>query len=89
LGAEFLELSFPEDGTGEGGYAKVMSDEFIKAEMAPPPRLQRWTLSMTALIPGKTAPVLITQEMVESMKEGSVIVDMAAEQGGIAPYQTW
>ncbi|MBW4636428.1 MAG: Re/Si-specific NAD(P)(+) transhydrogenase subunit alpha [Iphinoe sp. HA4291-MV1] len=84
LGAEFLELNFAEDGTGEGGYAKVMSDEFIKAEMElfAIQAKEVDIIITTALIPGKTAPVLITQEMVESMKEGSVIVDMAAEQGG-------
>lgn len=84
LGAEFLELSFAEDGTGQGGYAKVMSDEFIKAEMAlfATQATEVDIIITTALIPGKTAPVLITQEMVESMKSGSVIVDMAAEQGG-------
>ncbi|MBV8885244.1 MAG: Re/Si-specific NAD(P)(+) transhydrogenase subunit alpha, partial [Chroococcidiopsidaceae cyanobacterium CP_BM_RX_35] len=84
LGAEFLELNFAEDGTGEGGYAKVMSDEFIKAEMAlfAAQAKEVDIIITTALIPGKAAPLLITQEMVESMKEGSVIVDMAAEQGG-------
>jgi NAD(P) transhydrogenase subunit alpha len=84
LGAEFLELDFAEDGTGEGGYAKVMSDEFIKAEMElfAAQAQEVDIIITTALIPGKRAPVLITQEMVESMKEGSVIVDMAAEQGG-------
>ncbi|WP_026735569.1 Re/Si-specific NAD(P)(+) transhydrogenase subunit alpha [Fischerella sp. PCC 9605] len=84
LGAEFLELDFPEDGTGEGGYAKVMSDEFIKAEMElfAAQAKEVDIIITTALIPGKKAPVLITQEMVESMKEGSVIVDLAAEQGG-------
>lgn len=84
LGAEFLELNFAEDGTGEGGYAKVMSEEFIKAEMALFAEQAKEVdiIITTALIPGKKAPVLITQEMVESMKEGSVIVDMAAEQGG-------
>jgi NAD(P) transhydrogenase subunit alpha len=84
LGAEFLELNFAEDGTGEGGYAKVMSDEFIKAEMElfAAQAQEVDIIITTALIPGKKAPVLITQEMVESMKEGSVIVDMAAEQGG-------
>jgi NAD(P) transhydrogenase subunit alpha len=84
LGGEFLELNFAEDGTGEGGYAKVMSDEFIKAEMALFAEQAKEVdiIITTALIPGKKAPVLITQEMVESMKEGSVIVDMAAEQGG-------
>ncbi len=84
LGAEFLELNFAEDGSGEGGYAKVMSEEFIKAEMALFAEQAKEVdiIITTALIPGKKAPVLITQEMVESMKEGSVIVDMAAEQGG-------
>lgn len=84
LGAEFLELNFAEDGSGEGGYAKVMSDEFIRAEMALFAEQAKEVdiIITTALIPGKTAPVLITQDMVESMKEGSVIVDMAAEQGG-------
>ena len=84
LGAEFLELQFEEDGTGEGGYAKVMSPEFIKAEMdlfaAQAKEVD--IIITTALIPGKKSPVLITKEMVESMKEGSVIVDLAAEQGG-------
>lgn len=84
LGAEFLELHFAEDGTGEGGYAKVMSKEFIDAEMALFAEQAKEVdiIITTALIPGKPAPLLITQEMVESMKEGSVIVDMAAEQGG-------
>jgi NAD(P) transhydrogenase subunit alpha len=84
LGAEFLELQFAEDGTGEGGYAKVMSEEFIKAEMALFAQQAKEVdiIITTALIPGKRAPVLITQEMVDSMKDGSVVVDMAAEQGG-------
>ncbi|MGF1541832.1 MAG: Re/Si-specific NAD(P)(+) transhydrogenase subunit alpha [Pleurocapsa sp.] len=84
LGAEFLELEFEEDGTGAGGYAKVMSKEFIEAEM----KLFREQakevdiIITTALIPGRPAPKLILTDMVESMKEGSVIVDLAAEQGG-------
>ncbi|KOP27699.1 NAD(P) transhydrogenase subunit alpha [Hapalosiphon sp. MRB220] len=84
LGAEFLELHFAEDGTGEGGYAKVMSDEFISAEMElfATQAKEIDIIITTALIPGKKAPVLVTQEMVESMKTGSVIVDLAAEQGG-------
>ncbi len=84
LGAEFLELHFAEDGAGEGGYAKVMSEEFIQAEMAlfAAQAKEVDIIITTALIPGKRAPILITQEMVESMKPGSVIVDMAAEQGG-------
>ncbi|NJO40502.1 MAG: Re/Si-specific NAD(P)(+) transhydrogenase subunit alpha [Cyanobacteria bacterium RU_5_0] len=84
LGAEFLELSFKEDGSGEGGYAKVMSEEFIKAEMALFAEQAKDVdiIITTALVPGKKAPLLITRDMVESMKDGSVIVDMAAEQGG-------
>jgi H+-translocating NAD(P) transhydrogenase subunit alpha len=84
LGAEFLELNFKEDGSGEGGYAKVMSKEFIDAEMALFAEQAKEVdiIITTALIPGKKAPLLITQEVVESMKPGSVIVDMAAEQGG-------
>lgn len=84
LGAEFLELEFEEDGTGQGGYAKIMSKEFIEAEMALFFEQAREVdiIITTALIPGRPAPKLITREMVESMKEGSVIVDLAAEQGG-------
>lgn len=84
LGAEFLELQFEEDGTGQGGYAKVMSEEFIKAEMALFAEQAQDVdiIITTALIPGVKAPVLITRDMVESMKEGSVVVDLAAEQGG-------
>ncbi|PSN76106.1 NAD(P)(+) transhydrogenase (Re/Si-specific) subunit alpha, partial [filamentous cyanobacterium CCP4] len=84
LGAEFLELHFEEDGSGEGGYAKVMSPAFIAAEMALFAQQAKDVdiIITTALIPGKKAPLLITQEMVESMKPGSVVVDLAAEQGG-------
>jgi NAD(P) transhydrogenase subunit alpha len=85
MDAEFLLLDFEdEDGSGEGGYAKVMSDEFIKAEMALFAEQAKDVdiIITTALIPGKPAPKLITAEMVESMKDGSVIVDLAAEQGG-------
>lgn len=84
MGAEFLELDFHEDGTGEGGYAKVMSPEFIKAEMELFAKQAKEVdiIITTALIPGTKAPELITSEMVESMRRGSVIVDLAAEQGG-------
>ncbi len=85
MDAEFLMLDFEdENGTGEGGYAKVMSDEFIKAEMELFAEQAKDVniIITTALIPGKPAPRLITAEMVESMKDGSVIVDLAAEQGG-------
>jgi len=85
MDGEFLMLDFDdEDGSGEGGYAKVMSEEFIKAEMALFAEQAKDVdiIITTALIPGKPAPKLITAEMVESMKDGSVIVDLAAEQGG-------
>ncbi len=84
MGAEFLELEFDETGEGEGGYAKTMSNEFIAAEMALFAEQAKEVdiIVTTALIPGKPAPKLITREMVESMKPGSVIVDLAAEQGG-------
>jgi len=85
MNAEFLLLDFEdEDGSGEGGYAKVMSDEFIKAEMALFAEQAKEVdiIITTALIPGRPAPKLITAEMVESMKDGSVVVDLAAEQGG-------
>lgn len=84
LGGEFLELEFAEDGSGEGGYAKTMSKEFIDAEMAlfAEQAEEVDIIITTALIPGKPAPKLITEPMVRSMKQGSVIVDLAAEQGG-------
>jgi len=84
LGADFLEVTIQESGDGGGGYAKEMSPEFIKAEMALFAAQAREVdiIITTALIPGKPAPKLITTEMVESMKPGSVIVDLASEQGG-------
>ena len=84
LNAEFLMLKFEEEGSGSGGYARVMSKEFIDAEMALFRQQAKEVdiIITTALIPGKPAPELITADMVESMKPGSVIVDLAAEQGG-------
>jgi len=84
MDGEFLLLDFEEEGSGTGGYAKVMSEEFIAAEMALFAEQAKEVdiIITTALIPGKPAPELITAEMVASMKPGSVIVDMAAEQGG-------
>ena len=84
LGGEFVKVDFDEEGSGGGGYAKVMSEGFQAAQRAMYAQQAREVdiLITTALIPGKPAPVLITAEMVESMKPGSVIVDMAAEQGG-------
>ena len=88
LGAEFLELDFKEEGSGGGGYAKQMSPEFIKAEMdlfaAQAKEVD--IIITTALIPGKPAPKLITGAMVDSMRKGSVVVDLAAEQGGNCDY---
>jgi len=88
MNAEFLELDFTEDGSGEGGYAKVMSQEFIDAEMALFAEQAKEVdiIITTALIPGKPAPKLITRPMVDSMKRGSVVVDLAAEQGGNCEY---
>lgn len=84
MGAEFLEVNVAEEGEGKGGYAKEMSDAFLRAEMAlfAQQAMEVDIIITTALIPGKPAPKLITKGMVESMKPGSVIVDLAAEQGG-------
>ena len=84
MDAEFLELDFEEDGSGTGGYAKVMSKEFIEAEMALFAEQAKEVdiIITTALIPGKPAPELILEDHVVAMKDGSVIVDLAAEQGG-------
>ncbi len=84
MGAEFLELDFQEEAGSGDGYAKVMSEAFIKAEMAlfQAQAEEVDIIVTTALIPGKPAPKLITKEMVASMKPGSVIVDLAAQNGG-------
>ena len=84
MGAEFLEVQVAEDGSGSGGYAKEMSPAYIAAEMALFAAQARDVdiIVTTALIPGQRAPILITADMVASMKRGSVIVDLAAEQHG-------
>ena len=84
LGGEFVKVDYEEDGSGGGGYAKVMSEGFQAAQRAMYAEQAKDAdiIITTALIPGKPAPRLITEEMVKSMKPGSVIVDMAAEQGG-------
>src|SRR5450830_1788433 len=84
MGAEFVKVEYEEEGSGGGGYAKVMSEGFQKAqrEMYAKQAKDVDIIITTALIPGKPAPKLITAEMVKSMKPGSVIIDMAAEQGG-------
>jgi NAD(P) transhydrogenase subunit alpha len=84
LGAEFIEVENKEEGTGVGGYAKTMSNEFIEAEMTLF-RKQAQEVDIiitTALVPGKPAPKLILADMVEKLRYGSVIVDLASEQGG-------
>jgi len=84
MGAEFVAVDYQEEGSGGGGYAKVMSEGFQQAqrEMYAKQAADVDIIITTALIPGKPAPRLITAEMVQSMHAGSVIVDMAAEQGG-------
>ncbi len=88
LNAEFLMLDFNETSTSGDGYAKTMSKEFIAAEMALFAQQAKEVdvIITTALIPGKPAPKLITQAMVDSMSAGSVVIDMAAEQGGNCEY---
>ena len=95
LGAQFLKVNIEESGEGAGGYAKAMSDEYHKAQLALfrdlAPDLD--VIISTALIPGRKAPILITKDMVESMKPGSVTVDLAAEAGGnvetTVPGELW
>jgi NAD(P) transhydrogenase subunit alpha len=84
MGAEFIELNVQEDGEGAGGYAKEMSPAFIAAEMAMFAAQSKDVdiIITTALIPNRPAPILITEDMVKTMKKGSVIVDLAAENGG-------
>jgi len=84
LGGEFVKVDYQEEGSGGGGYAKVMSEGFQQAqrEMYAKQAREVDIIITTALIPGKPAPRLITAEMVRSMKPGSVIVDLAGEQGG-------
>jgi len=84
MGGEFLELKFEESGEGAGGYAKEMSPEFIAAEMAlfAKQAAEVDIVITTALIPGRPAPKLWLADHVRAMKPGSVVVDLAAEQGG-------
>ena len=84
MGGEFVKVDYEEEGSGGGGYAKVMSEGFQAAqrEMYAKQAREVDIIITTALIPGKPAPKLITAAMVQSMKPGSVIVDLAAEQGG-------
>jgi len=84
MGAEFVPVDYQEEGSGVGGYAKVMSEGFQKAQREVFAKQAKDVdiIITTALIPGKPAPKLITADMVRSMRPGSVIVDLAAEQGG-------
>jgi NAD(P) transhydrogenase subunit alpha len=84
MGADFVGVEYQEEGSGVGGYAKVMSEGFQKAQRETFAKQAKDVdiIITTALIPGKPAPKLITAEMVQSMKPGSVIVDLASEQGG-------
>lgn len=84
MGATFLEVPIKEDGSGSGGYAKEMSDEFKKAQaqMMLDQAKEVDIIITTALIPGRKAPVLVDQEMLDVMKPGSVCVDLAAINGG-------
>ncbi|KAJ9644514.1 tRNA-splicing endonuclease subunit Sen34 [Coniosporium tulheliwenetii] len=83
-GNDEVEVDVKEEGSGQGGYAKEMSKEFIEAEMKLFMEQCREVdiIITTALIPGKPAPILITEEMIAAMKPGSVVVDLAAEAGG-------
>lgn len=84
MGGTFLEVDFEEDGSGAGGYAKEMSKEWHAAarEMLTKQCEEVDIIVTTALIPGRTAPVMVTKEMVGKMKSGSVTVDLAAVNGG-------
>ena len=84
LGARFVEVESDEDAQTAGGYAKEVSDEYKKRQSEALARhaAKADVIVCTALIPGKRAPVLVTEPMVKSMRPGSVIVDLAAEQGG-------
>ncbi len=84
LGAKFIDLPNLESGEGQGGYAKEVSAEFLKKqqEIIKARVVQADVVITTALVPGRPAPKLVTADMVEGMKTGAVIVDMAVEQGG-------
>jgi NAD(P) transhydrogenase subunit alpha len=84
LGATFLEVDLREAGEGQGGYAKVMSKEFIEAEMKLFREQAREVdvIITTALVPGTKAPILVPEDVVACLRPGSIVVDLAAEQGG-------
>ncbi|MCH2107334.1 MAG: NAD(P)(+) transhydrogenase (Re/Si-specific) subunit alpha, partial [Planctomycetes bacterium] len=84
LGATFIEVEGAEDLEDEGGYAKEASEEFLARQREEVARRvsEAHIVITTAQIPGRAAPVLVPEEMVQSMQEGSVIVDLAVESGG-------
>ena len=84
LGAQFIKMEIPEDAETEGGYAKELPEEFLKREQETiAARFSKVDIIITtAQVFGKQAPLLITAEMVQQLRPGSVIVDLAAEQGG-------
>jgi NAD(P) transhydrogenase subunit alpha len=84
MGGEFVAVDYVEEGSGGGGYARVMSEGFQRAQAEVYAKQAKDVdiIITTALIPGRPAPRLLTADMVKSMRPGSVIVDMAAEQGG-------
>ncbi|KAJ1463008.1 NAD(P) transhydrogenase beta subunit-domain-containing protein [Pelagophyceae sp. CCMP2097] len=84
MGGKFLEVPFVEDGAGQGGYAKEMSDGYKKAEqeMLLAEVAAADILITTALIPGRPAPLLVSEAMVLAMRRGAVVVDMASVNGG-------
>jgi NAD(P) transhydrogenase subunit alpha len=84
LGVKFVEVPTEEEAEGAGGYAKELSEEYKKkqAELIRKHILKSDVVITTALIPGKRAPILITGDMVKEMRQGSVIVDLAADFGG-------
>lgn len=84
LGAKFIDIPLDEGGEDAGGYAKEQSEDFLKRQRAElTRRLSSADVAITtALIPGRPAPILITEEMVKKMPRGAVIVDLAVEQGG-------
>jgi len=87
LGAKFMDLKLGEEGSGQGGYAKALSEDAQKRQQAAlAERLKKMDVVIsTANIPGRKAPVLITEDAVQGMRAGSVIVDLAAENGGNCP----
>jgi NAD(P) transhydrogenase subunit alpha len=84
LGGKFIDLPMDESGEGEGGYAKEVTEDFLRRQQAIVAEHVQHADAVitTALVPGKKAPRLVTREMVESMRPGSVIVDLAVTQGG-------